>query len=621
MKKTEFNRLVKQLTELAQTKPAQFKRDFRRICLITYAYPIVLAVLSLALIGCAITLLVHSMDGLLWQVPMLVIGLLILHALVGALWFRSSPPGGMVMDKVSSRQLRADIKQLREVTNCPKIHEILFTVEVNASVVQVPRLLNLFFPKNYLIIGVPLLYMFTPSQLKAVLAHELGHIVNRDGESGSFFFRTVVTWGRLAGINSEKRSWRHYLFLPLFNWLAPRLNAWQKVESRQAEYRADAFAAKFASGEDIAASLCKLEATMGFLNKEVMDRIRVEQYYHREPPAGLMQRIVKLTTQDLWVRRGPYYVQRAMQMRTMPTDTHPSLSDRLSSVGVAPLTRFQIERSAGEHYFGSTDLIQELDEHWCRSMMYPWRIQHEVLREQEKLIHHTKAVIKNGDAVAAHYWRLANLMLEIYGPRDSLKHFQEFVRRYPSISRGQLALGHVMFRLEMPGCLQHLYKAMEGDPYCYLDAALIAYEWCLRSGDEASANQLESHIDFYYDNAEAYHKERDEVKKDDMFSIPSISNEDWANIQETCVQFHEIIRRVVLLQKQVQHFQHYPLYVLGIAAKCSDDEAKELIEALQNLILVTGNVVVYDMDSVKFIQRASKRLNNPYVDDDLLVEK
>ena len=66
------------------------------------------------------------------------------------------------------------IEEVRCKAAAPRVHEVLLTNDVNAAVVQVPRLGMFGWQKNYPILGLPLMQLMSPEELKAVLATSSG---------------------------------------------------------------------------------------------------------------------------------------------------------------------------------------------------------------------------------------------------------------------------------------------------------------------------------------------------------------------------------------------------------------------------------------------------------------
>jgi Zn-dependent protease with chaperone function len=135
-------------------------------------------------------------------------------------------------------------------------------VAFNASAVQVSRA-GIFWPRNTLLLGYPLLAMLSPKQTRAVIAHELGHMTHAHGRISSWVHRTRLSWVRLMKNLDERGATPAHAHL-LFRWYVPRLHAMSAAVSRQQELVADHLAASVTSPETTAQALVatRLEATL-----------------------------------------------------------------------------------------------------------------------------------------------------------------------------------------------------------------------------------------------------------------------------------------------------------------------------------------------------------------------
>jgi Zn-dependent protease with chaperone function len=128
------------------------------------------------------------------------ISYLVLALAVGiavALWrvarTRPEPPHGVVVDERQAPQLWATVRDLAAVVQTRTPDEIRLVAEVNAAVTEDSRLLGLKAGRRYLYLGVPLLQALTVEQLRAVLAHELGHYSHSHTRLGALTYRGQIT--------------------------------------------------------------------------------------------------------------------------------------------------------------------------------------------------------------------------------------------------------------------------------------------------------------------------------------------------------------------------------------------------------------------------------------------
>ncbi|WP_418059433.1 M48 family metalloprotease [Pimelobacter simplex] len=146
--------------------------------------------------------------------------------------------------------LWAEIRTLAGSVGTRPPDEIALVADANAGVTEDSRFLGLVGGRRRLELGLPLLLGLSPLQLRAVLAHELGHYGSRHTALGPVTYRGRQAIGRALG-KLGPRSW---LALPL-RWYALLYLAVSSTVSRRQELEADAFAAQLAGSEAAAGAL------------------------------------------------------------------------------------------------------------------------------------------------------------------------------------------------------------------------------------------------------------------------------------------------------------------------------------------------------------------------------
>ncbi|MBW3614215.1 MAG: M48 family metallopeptidase [Actinobacteria bacterium] len=94
-------------------------------------------------------------------------------------------------------ELHAMVRELAGVAGTTPPDRIVLIAAVNAYVREVGPLLGLVPGRRTLAIGTPLLDVLTVSQLRAVLAHELGHFAGGDTRLGPVTYRTEIALHRM----------------------------------------------------------------------------------------------------------------------------------------------------------------------------------------------------------------------------------------------------------------------------------------------------------------------------------------------------------------------------------------------------------------------------------------
>ena len=161
--------------------------------------------------------------------------IVVAFGVLAALWqvVRAKPelPSGLPVSPQQAPELWGHVAQLSASMQTRPPDEILLVPEVNAAVTERTQLLGLIGGRRIMLIGVPLLQAFTVSQLRSVLAHELGHFSGSHTRLGPITYR-----GRLAVVGTVQRLGAVRLLFELYARLYLMVEA---SVSRQQELEAD----------------------------------------------------------------------------------------------------------------------------------------------------------------------------------------------------------------------------------------------------------------------------------------------------------------------------------------------------------------------------------------------
>lgn len=113
---------------------------------------------------------------------------------------KPQPPHGLPVTPQEAPTLWGTVRELAQVVGTRMPDEIRLVPEINAAVMEESRLMGLVGGRRYLYIGLPLLQALSVSQIRSVLAHELGHYSGRHTRLGGVAYR-----GRLAIAGTVER--------------------------------------------------------------------------------------------------------------------------------------------------------------------------------------------------------------------------------------------------------------------------------------------------------------------------------------------------------------------------------------------------------------------------------
>src|SRR3954453_1077430 len=185
-----WGQLVERLESRAQADPKGYRRKVVRFAALGYAYIATALSVLLVLAAAVIYLGIHHPAPLLkLLLPIGALAVVILRSLA----VRIDLPEGIPLSRAEAPALFNAIDAATHSVRGPSLHALLVDSDMNAGVVQVPRL-GIFGSRNYLVTGLPLLQALTPTEFRAVLAHELAHLSRRHGRLGVWIYRVRATW-------------------------------------------------------------------------------------------------------------------------------------------------------------------------------------------------------------------------------------------------------------------------------------------------------------------------------------------------------------------------------------------------------------------------------------------
>ncbi|MEK7949783.1 M48 family metallopeptidase [Luteolibacter soli] len=290
----------------------------------------VIAGLVLLLTGVALAAFYQSLAGTLVAGMVALAGLGLAVFVLGCLRVRFEPPEGLALEEKDHPELHRVLAEIGDLAGGMRFHRVLLDPEMNASVVQTPRLGVFGWYRAYLVIGLPLMEALPLDELKAVLAHEISHLTRADGKTCTWLHRTRETWERV--MERFSRNGRFPLVGEFFEWFWPHFSSRVIVLSRFNELAADQFAAQAVSPQALASGLRRL-AILGKRAErefwEPLDRLVTEG---GELPGDVMDRLTAVIRRPVEPGQAAAWLAEATAIRAGSTASHPGLAIRLAAL-------------------------------------------------------------------------------------------------------------------------------------------------------------------------------------------------------------------------------------------------------------------------------------------------
>lgn len=396
-----------------------------------------------------------------------------------ALWFPFPEPEGVDVGPLFGARLHGEVEDIARRIGAPSIHRIVITERNNASALQIPRA-GVFWPRNTLCLGYPLLATLPVDHVRAVIAHELGHMTHAHGRMSSWVHRTRASWEQLLEILERHQSVPAHVYF-LFRHYVPRLRAHAATVSRQQELLADQLAAEV-SGRDVAGqTLLAIEVGHQLFEQRFWPRIYERVDVDPDPPEPFSQ-----MGPDIWsgVEDRGELVDRLIATDSRPSDTHPTLRDRLRALQQLPRWPEPVGVTALEYFFGGQkkELAASFDEEWRAAHGRNWRTRHDEIRKRRERLAQLAALSSpSPDQTYEH-----GLLTEEEGDVDAalLLYMAAHQRGYAEAS---LAAGRILLDRDDPSGTALIEGAMEAKPSLIEDGCQAVGGFLERHGRRAEA--------------------------------------------------------------------------------------------------------------------------------------
>ena len=147
------------------------------------------------------------------------------------------------------------------------IESVTLDGSFEAKLHQVPRWGVFGGFQNHLQIGIPLLAALSIAELKALLAHEIGHLGGEHDRVAAWLYRQRVAWGLVQQKFAKPTNAIDRVLGKFFGWYAAYFQAYAFVLARNLEYKADRAAARATHPGAVANALTKIALMRRFLEE------------------------------------------------------------------------------------------------------------------------------------------------------------------------------------------------------------------------------------------------------------------------------------------------------------------------------------------------------------------
>jgi Zn-dependent protease with chaperone function len=594
VERADFVHLVRLSEQASAEDSSGYRRSVALFAAIGYAWVLGCVVFSaLALWWLAGSVGRGRFGG--WQIWFFITAIGLLWSSLRALWCRLDPPEGIRLTPDDAPALFEALERIRRKVKGPRLDGVFLQPDLNAMISQRPRWGIFGRARSYLGIGLPLMMALDRQRLLAVLAHEYGHLRGDHGRFGAWIYRTRASWTRLyEGLDRD--SVVGQITGSFLRWYFPRFVARTFAMARQDEYEADRISGNLLGAEAAGAALVEVAVKGTWLHQRFWRRHWAVAAQHAVPVGPF-----RTMRAELGLAPPPDFAQEVLRERLRRgndlDDTHPSLRDRLETLGAGTALPSWSKRSAVELLGPKAETwIARFDKQWCSEHASAWKQHHAALARVRTRIGQLAA---QGGKGATDWVLLADLQRRLNPDADARATYEQALA---------LAPGHGGALRGLAECIPATDRAARSVAFTRLYEQSPEHRWwaaqSLVTDLEADPAHDEQALKLWRQRLKEA-TAAEERAFEELSSPPFLAQVGRHDLDEFALEELRLVlaefpvARAWLLRKQLKEFPARRSYLLAVEAQGLDDAATaQVCAALQQAVVLPGPTYVVPLKAV-----------------------
>ena len=595
MQEKEFVALVNKLELYERDHPATYR--LRVGLLAALGYLVLFGALAVALAVVIGVIYAGRINLLVIEILIIVLGLA--FVILRSLWIKFPEPEGHELKYDDAPRLFDLVKEVRTATRGPSLYKVLLTNEYNASIVQRPRFGIFGWHENYLQIGLPLLRALSPADIRAIVAHEFGHLSGNHGKFTSWIYLVRQTWTQMLETAEQHRRDGLGVFAHFFKWYAPYFNAYTFVLARAQEYEADRCAVNVSGKEKMACALVNMRLKGKMLAEDFWPAMHGRADTDPEPPRESFAEMLQSLLDPIPPEKAREWFSETLTVRHRYDDTHPALADRLAAMGYPEVRKngnLEAFVAAEDHPRADhhllprlpADFIEQQNQLWKEEMAANWAERHQFVAVAQEALAGFEQKAQSAELTAEERWERARFLAGKDGAVAAISLMRDVLALEPDHPGANYTLGEALIEQGDEGGIKYLEAAMEKDPHAIPSGCEMIVSFLTARDRLEEADKYRDCISGYYDELAWARRERETVLKSDLFQPPEWQSEVLAELRRQLANV-PLLERAYLVKKVCKHFPQDTCYVLGVTSKRFlglqlDNRDTKLVEQLATTI-------------------------------------
>lgn len=578
--------------QLSKTNPALYQAKVMAWAVLGYSFMIVMPIILVSL-ALALILLAAKMHVGWYAAKPILLALFALLAGVGcylkALFVTFPKTEGL---ELTDKEYPDLWRHVRDVSNKVgiKVDRIFLNYEVNAAVIQRPRLGLFGFYENHLLLGVPLMMMLSPDEFRSVISHEFGHLAGEHSRKSEWIYKMSRRWALILEALQKAESPLLLLNWKFYAWFCPYFEALTSIIARQHEREADKLAIEISGAENHARSFLQLILRSDRCSSYEIQNLLREYPYEGPAPDDFYKRLQARLTAPLTDKLSAIDTLEAdLLTKPSPYDSHPAHAERIACCdkvntlqNLLPrlkaeklIDRFAImepvEVSALEYFFG--EQYQKLMDYCCQDWVKLngeyWKERAQSLKAMETRNLELEQKRSAGETLTVE--EELELVSNIHTMRGELEAMPLYANLYerhpdePNVAFQLAAHSYFDMRDKKRGVELFEKVAKHGKSY-RREACSVLLSHYDKEHDHERFQEYEKLYIKYAEEDEQYHLERSIVSSNDRFKPHTATDEEVEKVR-CLVSVEPSIKAAYLVEKELNVDPENRMFVLVVRMK------------------------------------------------------
>lgn len=579
MDQKKFEELVARLEVESGRSPTRYQVRVALLALLGFG--VLMAVLSLAgfgllaLIAAGLAILLTGGKALLLLVKLgkiLIFLALPLWTLikssVSALFTRLPAPTGQEITKNQAPALFDALERMRRSMHGPAFHHVLITDDMNAAVVQRPAFGLFGWPRNYLILGLPLLESVSPDEALAIVAHEYGHLAGAHSRFAAYIYRLRISWGTISAVADRWTGWTGRVLRKVIGAYAPYFNAYTFVLARANEYQADAAASELV-GATVAASALKRVNVVAAKHQSFMEQTYSAIDELPSPPKDIAEQWSRIATQALDSEQAQSWLQTALDRIPHFSDTHPALKQRLQALRIpneslTALPEAVPGETAATRWLGAqaSKIRDVLQSAWAEGVNRAWTERHTAIQTQKQRLAELES---RSDLTLDEATERLRLRVQLIKDADHLPELTAFNAEHPDQSVSLYLEADWRLNLGDASGIDLLEKVISIDPNAIKPACERAWTYYMAQRDLPQAEVYQKRWRDRHEWEQERERQFETLNVTHQLTLPTdLDAEQLRLIHTNLHKSRDGIKAAYLARRIVPIDPSLPTYVIGV---------------------------------------------------------